>query len=70
MNLISRMDSTVGIFIVEMEFYIITAVIKGNTNVDGITTLKTAKLTSIIKTTIATKAITVTLQIKVISRAE
>ena len=49
MNLISRINSTVGIFIVEMEFYIITAVIKGNTNVDGITGSKIAKMTSIIK---------------------
>ena len=54
------MDSTVSIFIIEMELCIITVVIEGNTNVDGITGSKIAKMTSIIKITIATIAITVT----------
>ena len=64
------MDSTVGIFIEIIELYIITAVIKSNTNVIGITGLETAKMTSIIKTIAIIIAITVTLQIKVISQAE
>ena len=70
MNLISRMDSTVGIFIGTMKLCIITVVIKGNTSIIDITGIEITKMTSIIKTAIATIAITVTLQTIVISQAE